>query len=285
MIIEYSDGQKFNLLFDREKHGYFLVEEHKKTPIQSVTKVIDACYPKNLHEWSVREGANKFKEILSEQGFIRNEKPEVEQVCEKIVGAYKDVSTQAAEIGSIVHDLIDKRLSRVDPVTHDADLDSEVEEENSHGDEVSSCMSAFFDWAKSRKVKFLVSEHMVYHHAENPIYRFAGTLDAVVSINNKIFIVDFKTSKKIYKHYHLQVAAYAAAFRKGKSINRMGYIEDSFSGALPVDGMILRLDKKTGKFQEKAFSLSNRNHFNIFKNCLEIKAWNSKRIMGVKYVD
>ena len=108
----------------------------------------------------------------------------------------------------------------------------------------------------------------------------AGKLDAVVSINDKIFIVDFKTSKKIYKHYHLQVAAYAAAFRKSKSVNRMGYIEE-----MPVDGMILRLDKKTGKFQEKAFSLSNRNHFNIFKNCLEIKAWNSKRIMGVKHVN
>ena len=283
MIIEYSDGQKFNLHFDKEKHGYFLVEGHKRTPIQSVTRVIDACYPKNLHEWSVREGANKFKEILSEQGFIRNEKPEVDQICEKIVGAYKDVSSQAANIGDIVHDLIDKRLSWAD-TAHGlgwvVDADREIEEENSHGDEVSSCMSAFFDWTKSRKVKFLASEHMVYHHAENPIYRFAGKLDAVVSINDKIFIVDFKTSKKIYKHYHLQVAAYAAAFRKSKSVNRMGYIEE-----MTVDGMILRLDKKTGKFQEKAFSLNNRNHFNIFKNCLEIKAWNSKRIMGVKHVD
>ena len=90
----------------------------------------------------------------------------------------------------------------------------------------------------------------------------------------------FHQSKLGHKHYHLQVAAYAAAFRKSKSVYRMGYIEE-----MPVDGMILRLDKKTGKFQEKAFSLNNRNHFNIFKNCLEIKAWNSKRIMGVKHVD
>ena len=293
MIIEYADGQKFALTFDKKKHGYYMLEDthgtshevgqqelasgesgHKKVPIQSVTRVIDTCFPKNLHEWSVREGANKFKEVLSERGFVRNEKAEVDEVYEQIIGAYKDVSSHAAEIGDIVHNLISKRLSWTDPLGM-GDL-----EDNAYGDEVSVCMSAFLDWARSRKVKFLRSEKIVYHHSHNPIYRFVGTLDAVVKIDGKLFVVDFKTSKKIYKHYHLQVAAYAAAYQKETS-----FIKDGGIDYPSVDGMILRLDKRTGKYQEKIFSLQHGKHFKIFKNCLEIKAWNSKRITGVKHVD
>jgi len=269
MIIEYYDGQRFSLGFDPEKHGYFLLEKDKKIPIQSVTRVIDACYPKNLHEWSVREGANKFKEEMIERSFIRNdEQPVINEIYERIIGAYKEVSSHAADIGDTVHGLISTRLEK----------GWALDKDEPEGEEVKACMHAFGDWVKLRKPRFLESEKLVYYHSDNPTYRFAGTLDSVVEFNNQVFVLDFKTSKKIYKHYHLQVAAYAAAYQKTRSIITNGRIHYP-----PVYGMILRLDKKTGKFQEKIFKLDN--HFNIFKNCLEIKAWNSKRIAGVKYVD
>ena len=61
-------------------------------------------------------------------------------------------------------------------------------------------------------------------------------MDAIATINGEYAVIDWKTSKRIYPEYHLQVAAYAKA------------VED-IEGK-PVDATyILRCDKKTGKFQ------------------------------------
>jgi len=41
-------------------------------------------------------------------------------------------------------------------------------------------------------------------------------------------------------------------------------------------GMILRLDKETGQFQEKLFN--TQAHMPMFFHCLDLKAWNTARI-------
>jgi hypothetical protein len=41
-------------------------------------------------------------------------------------------------------------------------------------------------------------------------------------------------------------------------------------------GIVLRLDKETGEFQEKAFSVEP--HIDMFFKCLDLKAWNTERI-------
>ena len=47
------------------------------------------------------------------------------------------------------------------------------------------------------------------------------------------------------------------------------------------EGMILRLDKESGKFQEKAFDITDS--VPVFWTCLELKEWNSRRIPTLKY--
>ena len=44
----------------------------------------------------------------------------------------------------------------------------------------------------------------------------------------------------------------------------------------PATGIILRLDKSTGDFQEKVFDVEP--HIPMFFKCMDLKAWNSERI-------
>ena len=69
---------------------------------------------------------------------------------------------------------------------------------------------------------------------------YAGTLDCLAKINNAVYLLDFKTSKKISYEYIIQVCAY-------KWIIDNGYINN-----LPhVDGIgIIRVDKEINRYED-----------------------------------
>lgn len=85
---------------------------------------------------------------------------------------------------------------------------------------------------------------------------YGGTLDMLIEINGKVYLVDFKTSKKfIYKH-HLQLAAY----------RRLLYSECNIT----IDGaIILRLSKDEDAFQEQLIYLWDYNHLMYMNQCDE----------------
>ena len=83
---------------------------------------------------------------------------------------------------------------------------------------------------------------------------FGGTLDMLIEINGRIYLVDFKTSNKFQYKYHLQLAAY----------RRLLYSEYS----IIVDGVIiLKLSKEEAAFQEQLINLSNYNHLMYMNQC------------------
>lgn len=69
---------------------------------------------------------------------------------------------------------------------------------------------------------------------------YGGTTDCILRINGKVYLVDFKTSKKISYEYLVQVCAY------------MWLINNGYSPDLPhIDGVgIIRVDKETNKFED-----------------------------------
>lgn len=95
-------------------------------------------------------------------------------------------------------------------------------------------------------------------------FKYAGTVDAVAKIGGRVCVIDFKTSKKIYKPYHLQVTAYAQAIKRMDGLRRW-----------PL-GIILRLDKETGQYEMKVFE--TKAHFQMFLNCISLREWSSTRI-------
>ena len=255
--ITYADDSKYKLVYNTDKHSYMI----GKDKVPSVTRVIDSCFPKYLVDWAVQEGADFFLQSLEPYRkpdpatFIIPQRV-VEHIHQGILTASKAISEHAADVGSIVHSWISEGIRWKLGYTHDP---PEMPED----EEAINCVNAFKKWASTKSITWLSTEEKVYYHSDNNIYRYAGTVDAVSSnIDGSPFVIDFKTSKKIYKPYYLQVAAYCRAIEKTRGIKPLG--------------LILRLDKETGEFQEKIFD--PQEHFAAFDLCLQLRKWSSTRI-------
>jgi hypothetical protein len=65
----------------------------------------------------------------------------------------------------------------------------------------------FLGFVRERRPTFRLTEATVYSRQ----HRYAGTLDAIVTIGGQTVLLDYKTSKSIYPEYALQLAAYRHA--------------------------------------------------------------------------
>lgn len=85
---------------------------------------------------------------------------------------------------------------------------------------------------------------------------FGGTLDCLMNIGGKTFLVDFKTSNHVTYTYFLQLAAYRFMLRIVRNIN--------------VDGVIvLQLGKEEPEFQEFLLDFCNPDHLSFMNHCEE----------------
>lgn len=145
---------------------------------------------------------------------------------------YKEVLDRAADIGSHTHNAIEKYL------VYNEKLDSDTIPLYIRT-EVVNTYSAFLEWWK------YVSEHNVeIIMQEQPMScpYYGGTLDLLIKIDGKIYLVDFKTSNHIGYKYYLQLAAY----------RRMLYTEYG----IDIDGCILlQLSKTSPTFNEYMIDL------------------------------
>jgi ATP-dependent exoDNAse (exonuclease V) beta subunit len=233
--VQYKDGDDVDLEYNDEKHTYMV--EGKQVP--AVTRVVDAVSPKSLTEWAAKAGA--------EMQAI---------VYDGIRFAHKEISREAQNIGSDVHKWIELwikfQISGGESITE-------------YPEDVRVPMENFHKWVESREVEWIASEKKIY----SKFWNYAGTIDALAKINGELYVIDFKTSAKIYKEYYLQVYGYAQAIHEMvNGLNNQYYPK----------GMIVRLDKNEDKFQEVAFECEPR----VFHNALSIKAFQSKRIKKLK---
>lgn len=85
---------------------------------------------------------------------------------------------------------------------------------------------------------------------------FGGTLDALLKIGNKIYLVDFKTSNHVTFSYFCQLAAYR--FMLARVLN------------IEIDGVIvLQLDKTEPGFNEYLLDFSIQEHADFMLHCEE----------------
>ena len=225
MFITYKNGKEYNLDYDEDAHSYKV--DGVKVP--SVTRIVDACFPKNLTNWAVTLGEEEYHRILDE----------------------------ALDIGNYTHEWIEAYLNQPTIELKDHAIPDE-----NHGSYKS--IKSFLNWDKDYEPEWIDSERKIYCDK----YKYAGTVDAVAKINGRVCVIDFKTSRKIYKPYHLQVTAYAQAIKRIDGLKRW-----------PL-GIILRLDKETGEYEQKVFE--PKDHFDTFKKCLELRQWSSLRIKNDK---
>lgn len=138
--------------------------------------------------------------------------------------SYRKVLNHAANIGTEVHNYLAKLITNSPNIEPGHDLMQESV----------NCIESFETWWRmlndKHKVTVLGSEKTL------TCPYFGGTYDLLLSVDDRIFLMDFKTSNQVSFKYFLQLAAYRYL---------LWYCE-----GIEVDGFtILRMDKRDSAFE------------------------------------
>lgn len=227
MKIEYHDGEVVEMLFDSKLHSYKVGDEI----IPNATKILDVISKPALVPWALKVGADWLEknffydeDASSKKTSVYKSRMALEPLLKGMKSAYRSKSRDALNIGSLTHEWVEGAINwKIDG----GEIPLMPQQE-----EAVNAIRAFQGWVGENVVEWLSSEEKIFHRK----YKYAGTVDARAVINGEYCVIDWKTSKRVYPEYHLQVAAYAKA------------IEDIHGK--PVDATyILRCDKETGKFE------------------------------------
>ena len=229
MKIDYHDGEVIELMFDDRLHSY-KIDSPESEIVPSVTQTMDVISKPGLIPWALKEGVewlagNLFFDRETKHKHIFHTKGKGIDILSKgIKGAYKGTSKSAINIGMVTHEWVEQAIKW--KLGHgEAPTMPKLEPAR-------KSIEAFRSWVAENEIEWHSAERKVYHRK----YKYAGTVDAVATINGEYCVVDWKTSKAIYPEYYLQVAAYAKA------------LED-MEGTSIDTAYILRCDKSNGKFQ------------------------------------
>lgn len=157
--------------------------------------------------------------------------------------SYKKAVEQAANIGTAVHNTAEDILKNKNLEDYSGFY---------YNRELNNSIHSFMKWYEQvkDKIEVLSMEVSLYDNA------FRGTYDLLAKINNKIYLVDFKTSNHIGYRYMLQLAAYRYLIKTNLGID--------------IDGtLILRLSKKEIKFEEFVLDFSIPEHLKFIEECQE----------------
>ena len=255
MKIEYHDGEVVEMLFDSKLHAYKVGEEI----VPSATKILDIISKPALVPWALKVGADWLEKNFffdedssSKKTKIYKSRMALEPLIKGLKSAYRSKSHDALNIGTITHEWVEQAINWK---LGDAEIPKMPRQE-----EAVNAIHAFQDWVGENVIEWKSSEEKLYHRK----YKYAGTVDARAIINGEYCVIDWKTSKRVYPEYHLQVAAYAKA------------VEDIHG--VPVDATyILRCDKATGRF-EAVRSEAIEENFQAFLSAMNLH----KRMKEIK---
>lgn len=180
--------------------------------------------------------------ILSNVGRQVSRK-KLEYICKKAKHAYKQVSKEATDIGTEVHDAVENWLK----------TGEDTAKELSTLDAIMS-FEAFKRWWQEGDNKVLYVEEEIYSEDG-----FAGRLDLICKLDGIPALVDLKTSKGIYEDMGYQLAAYRHAWNQLYS----NYVEVQKHG-------IIRVDKNSGEWEYRDFTEQYEKDLSIFYSYLNI---------------
>lgn len=147
---------------------------------------------------------------------------------------YRDVLNKAANAGTIAHSAIERFLrDKIESIDNTPFL-------------------GFLAWyniiSNTMPVEVLYLEHKI------TCKWFGGTLDCLMRIGNKIYLLDFKTSNYIMYTYFLQLSAYRFMLKVIEGID--------------IDGVIvLQLDKENPGFNEYLLDFDIQEHSEFMEHC------------------
>lgn len=214
-------------------------KEGKKFP--SVTTIISDCTNSSnaLVQWAANQAIKWIKENCKQPA---DDKFYVTpDDLDKARFEFRNISKKACDIGSEIHNAIEKHLQGKDYA-----LTTKRAERS---------FQAFLDWQKEVDLKPVKLEHTVWGD------RWAGTLDFAGYYKGKLYVIDWKTSKAFYPEMNYQVASYRYAFQNNFILTDLQEIEGCG---------ILRLDKEFGMPYFKDTSKSYVQDLIVFNSMVDL---------------
>lgn len=149
---------------------------------------------------------------------------------------YRDFMRTAANIGTAAHNAIEKFL----------------QEKYQTLDNIP--FLGFMMWYTLLTQEMGIPIEVIYIEHKIACTWFGGTLDALLKIGDKIYLVDFKTSNHVTFNYFLQLAAYRYMLKHIEGID--------------VDGVIvLQVSKEEPSFNEYLLDFSIKEHLDFMIHC------------------
>ncbi|MHB8552508.1 MAG: hypothetical protein ACYDAO_02830 [Thermoplasmataceae archaeon] len=109
-------------------------------------------------------------------------------------------SRQTLNIGKLVHSMIQSYFEKSNSSTIDNEVFDGISDiETTHA---KRCFRKFLNWSSQHTIKPILLETSLVSNL------YGGTFDALLDIDGKIVLMDWKTSNTIYPEYFAQVSAY-----------------------------------------------------------------------------
>jgi hypothetical protein len=225
ITVKLYDG-RVTLDFNPRNHRYYV---NGANP-DGVSTIAKAAAPFQGDDWAgrinVREVRDQYIKFLEATGLFPEQSAFL-AICEEAETFHQRVRDAAGDGGSATHDLIEKHLKN-EPYELPTDL------------KVLAGFNAFLDWLRQTDVEMVECERYVYSEK----YFYCGRTDLIGRRNGRLLVGDFKTGSGYYVDQPYQLAGYASAYEEE-------------TGATVDDGLIIHLDKNTGRFTEYPVSLDD----------------------------
>lgn len=206
-----------NLLYDGEvqidyyptSHHYKLVENGKKRNLLSVTGItrnLDKSQP--LLKWAIKVVHERGIELLGKDKNKSYTYDDIVTILNLAKEAPEEAKQKAAGIGDYVHKFAEEYSK---DLNEKAAYDRVIEEYGQPSDvdkpKIDAGVVGLVKWLNEVKAEIVDSEQIVYSKK----FDYTGRFDAIIKIDGKTYLVDYKTSNGIYDEHYYQASAYLKA--------------------------------------------------------------------------
>ena len=174
--------------FDGFRHKYTFNGEN----VVSVTTALSIINKPALVNWAAGCAVDCIREQILPG--VSYDELQLQAIFEAGKKSHYQKKVDAGNLGTFVHKWIEQYINGENP-------GMPVNEG------LQTAINNFLTWVEKHKVKFLLSEQVVYSRK----YKYVGTTDFICEIDGKMYIGDTKTSSGIYPEMLIQTAAYRYA--------------------------------------------------------------------------
>ena len=245
--------EEIKVIEEEGQRLYDVPDVDKLPSVTTITSKLDKS--EALKGWAAKITANYFidniiQRLKEGQLTIKDiEEMEPKVIYKQATAEYRKVQKTAKDIGTYVHEAAEAIFRAM---LENSPLDIPIDED------IEKPVKAILVWIKDNDVSPIAIEQKVWAILPGLEFGFAGRLDLVAYVNEKLTTIDLKAATGIYDDSPLQIAAYDLGYNNG--IER-----GEREGPHTEGSAILRLDKETGMPEYREYTRDQTDdYFNCF---------------------